>query len=128
MDKTIKQRLLYIAFVAFFFNVGNASAQIVEVTTEALGFGESRSEAVNNAIENAMGKAFGIQVDATTETYTQTSDLSVDGKSKYKFTDKFNKSIKMTVNSPANNPVLGYEVIDEQNSNNAKKQATFLTG
>lgn len=127
MDKTIKQHLLYIAFVAFLFNVGNASAQIMEVTTEALGFGESRSEAVNNAIENAMGKAFGIQVDATTETYTQTSDLSVDGKSKYKFTDKFNKSIKMTVNSPANNPVLGYEVIDEQNSNNEWQVKITLT-
>jgi hypothetical protein len=127
MDKIMKQCLLYITAVAFLFNVGHASAQITEITTEALGFGESRSEAVNDAIENAMGKAFGIRVDATTETYTQTSDLNVDGKSKYKFTDKFIKSVKITVNSPANNPVLGYEVVDEQKSNNEWQVKITLT-
>lgn len=128
MSKVIKQCFIIILSSLMLSSyAGLASAKVAEVTIEAIGFGESRDEAVNEAIESAMGKAFGIRFEATIESHIASRDFSVDGKSKYQFTDKFVKSVKTAVNTPVDNPVLGYEVVDELVNDNEWQVKIALT-
>ena len=92
--------------------VFTANAQVVTLSKDARGTGDSRGEAVLVALENAVGKAFGFQLEGELSRYaSEHSSYSNDGGSE-ELVSSVSREISKRTNTPENMPVVGYEVLD----------------
>lgn len=98
-------------------------AQVTEATMTATGSGLSREEAVQAAMVNAAGQAFGIKIDAQSSSSSVAADASSSQGSENAYLSVLNKEVTQRVNSPNNNPILGYSV-DNLSQNGPSWEAT----
>lgn len=103
--------LIFKLFLAGLFMAwGTASAQVTEATQTADGSGMTRDEAIAAALANAAGQAFGIRLEAASVSETLGTEVITNDESDTLMMSAINRVVTQSVNSPVNNPVLGYTI------------------
>jgi hypothetical protein len=108
MHKMIRSLIATLFFVLC--GVAPLAAQIAEQSVSANGSGLTQEEAVQSALVNAASQAFGFQLQAVTQVQGVSVDASVNGKDESVFLSAINKQVQQRLNTPGNNPILGYTV------------------
>lgn len=103
-------RGLGLAMALLMTGLGHAMAQVAEQSATATGTGLTQEEAVQSALVNAASQAFGFQLQAHTEVQGVSVDASVNGQDESVFLSSINKQVQQRLNTPSNNPILGYTV------------------
>lgn len=98
------------AFCLWGLAVGNASAQVTEAFITADGTGLSREDAIQSALVSAAGQAFGIDLSASTQSVHTAVDAHVDNESLSVMVSELNKNVQQVLRTPANAPILGYNI------------------
>ena len=89
-----------------------ANAQVVTLSKDARGTGDSRGEAVLVALENAVGKAFGFRLEGELSRFTSEHSSYSNDSGSEELVSSVSREIRKRTNTPDNTPVVGYEVLN----------------